>query len=355
MTNNFTLSSEWAEQSAVQIAWPHENTDWESSIEKVEAAFTEIAYHISRKQKLIIISPDISRPKRRCQSLDQGQIIYAEAKTNDTWCRDFGGITLTTSASAKTTLKPEEIQIRRPLICDFTFNGWGEKFPFELDNEVTKTLYSASIFSGGTVYKNCRDFVLEGGSIESDGAGTIMTTSKCLLSPKRNGNLSMEEIEIKLKEYLGAKQVLWLHSGELTGDDTDGHIDTLARFCPGNIICYVKCENPGDEHFLPLKEMESQLATFKNMNGHSYRLIPMPMPDAMFHDGLRLPATYVNFLIINGAVLCPSYNSSKDDEALKILSTIFPEREIVPIDCSEIIKQGGALHCLTMQFPKGAI
>ena len=199
------------------------------------------------------------------------------------------------------------------------------------------------------------DFILEGGAIESDGKGTLLTTSECMLNFNRNF-LSQNETEIHLKYYFGIKRFLWLFNGYLAGDDTDSHIDTLVRFCNENTIAYVKCDDEKDEHFQSLKKMEIELQAFKQVNGKPYNLIALPFPKAIFdEDGQRLPATYANFLIINGAVLVPIYNVPQDESALKILKQVFPERAIIGIDCNALILQHGSLHCVTMQYPIGII
>ena len=232
------------------------------------------------------------------------------------------------------------------------FNGWGMKFAANYDNQITRNLYVSGIF-GDAGHRNCFDFVLEGGSIESDGLGTILTTAECLLSVNRN-NLSEDDMEAKLKDYFGLKQVLWLNHGYLAGDDTDSHVDTLARICDKSTIAYVKCDDPEDEHFEELKKMKKELRKFKTPDDRYYRLIALPMADAMYFEGERLPATYANFLIINGAVLMPTYNSpAKDELAKSQLQRAFPDREIVGIDCRALIKQHGSLHCVTMQYPSG--
>jgi len=194
--------------------------------------------------------------------------------------------------------------------------------------------------------------VLEGGSIESDGQGTIFTTSCCLLAPHRNQPLTKDQIEERLKEYLCAERVLWIDHGQLTGDDTDGHIDTLVRIAPNDTLLYIGCDDPQDEQYEELHLMEEQLRTFRTTDGKPYRLLQLPMPRAIFDECQRLPATYANFLVINGAVLCPTYNQPDlDAEALRIIGEAFPDREIVGIDCRSLIKQHGSLHCCTMQFP----
>ncbi|MBO7108674.1 MAG: agmatine deiminase family protein, partial [Prevotella sp.] len=235
------------------------------------------------------------------------------------------------------------------------FNGWGEKLPAELDNAINRRLYEDGSVKGE--YVNHLDFVLEGGSIESDGKGTIFTTSCCLLAPHRNQPLTKEQIEERLKEYLYADRVLWIDHGQLTGDDTDGHIDTLVRIAPNDTLLYVGCDDPQDEQYEGLRLMEEQLRTFRTIDGKPYTLKKLPMPHPIYdEDGQRLPATYANFFIINGAVLCPTYaQPDLDAEALHIIGEAFPDREIVGIDCHSLIKQHGSLHCCTMQFPIGVL
>jgi len=229
------------------------------------------------------------------------------------------------------------------------------KFAANHDNQITRKLYLSNVFDARTGYINMQPFVLEGGSIESDGQGTLLTTARCLLSQNRNDTFNKDIIEKYLKLIFGLKQILWLHHGYLTGDDTDSHIDTLARFCNPETIAYVHCDNSDDEHFTELNFMYKELQAFRTANGKPYRLIPLPMAEDIFYEGLKLPATYANFLIINGAVLMPCYNSPKDDIAKAALQTAFPEREIIGIDCRILLRQHGSLHCITMQYPKGVV
>ena len=258
--------------------------------------------------------------------------------SNDTWARDHGFITLV----------DDEGHAR---LLDFRFNGWGEKFPADLDNAINRRLYDEGKVEGE--YKDCLDFVLEGGSIESDGKGTIFTTSGCLLAPHRNQPLTKEQIEERLKCELHAERILWIDYGNLVGDDTDGHIDTLVRICPDDTLLYIGAGEPDDEQYEELSLMEEQLKAFRTMEGKPYRLMKLPMPRAIIFEGERLPATYANFLVINGAVLVPTYDQPDlDAEALSIIGKVFPGREIVGIDCRSIIKQHGSLHCCTMQYPK---
>ena len=332
------LPAEWATQDFVQLTWPHADTDWAHMLEEVADCFVNIAREIVKRQQLLIVCVDAKEVETFFSDDELLRISFAEMPTNDTWARDHGGITVFEDGKA--------------VVYDFTFNGWGMKFAANHDNQITRKLYQSGIFEAYG-YRNCMNFVLEGGSIESDGEGTILTTAECLLSDNRNDS-SREVIEQKLKDYFGAEQILWLDHGYLAGDDTDSHVDTLARLCPNNTIAYVKCDDETDEHYEALKKMEEELQSFSTLKtGDSYNLIPLPMADAVYdEDGERLPATYANFLIINGAVLLPVYNSDKDAIAIAQMQKAFPEHEIVPIDCNALIKQHGSLHCVTMQYPR---
>ncbi|MDY6298196.1 MAG: agmatine deiminase family protein, partial [Alloprevotella sp.] len=199
------------------------------------------------------------------------------------------------------------------------------------------------------------DFELEGGSIESDGMGTLLTTAACLHNPNRQ-RPEGADVEQVLREVFGIDHVLWLEHGALAGDDTDSHVDTLARLCPDNKIVYVKCDNPDDEHFEALQRMEAQLQSFRNAEGEAFDLVPVPLPDAIMQDGERLPATYANYLVLNRAILLPVYGQKeKDERARSALQGVFPKYDIVPIDSRVLIRQHGSIHCATMQFPRGIL
>ena len=339
------LPAEWARQSGVQLTWPHEGTDWQPLLREVTECYVSIALEIAERERLIIITPYPERVetllKERLPQRTLQNITLHGIPSNDTWARDHGFITLKTSTGC--------------IFLDFQFNGWGRKFPAELDNKICRRMAELGILKGQ--YEGHLDFVLEGGSIESDGHGTILTTSQCLLAPNRNHPLSQAEIEERLRLYLNAERILWLDYGYLAGDDTDSHIDTLARLCPNETIAYVQCTDNEDEHYEELRRMEQQLQGFRTLDGEPYRLIPLPMAAPVYDsDGQRLPATYANFLIINGAVLIPTYRDPERDEAArKQLQKAFPKHEIVPIDCRVLIEQHGSLHCCTMQFPTGAM
>ena len=333
------LPAEWANQSGVMITWPHENTDWKEILDEVTPCYVAISKEIIKREKLLIVCHNINEVKKELGKVDYSRIIFREIDSNDTWTRDHGPISVFVNDN--------------PFICDFTFNGWGMKFAANFDNQITKKLYHTQSFLPEVGYQNMMHCVLEGGSIESDGAGTLLTTSECLLSENRNEYKDKAEIDDYLKMIFGAKKVLWLNNGYLAGDDTDSHIDTLARFCSTESIIYVRCEDKNDEHFEALALMEEELQSFRTLQGNPYQLIPLPMADAVYDAGERLPATYANFLILNNAVLMPTYNSPQKDEfAKQQLQKAFPGREIVGINCLPLIKQHGSLHCITMQLPE---
>lgn len=324
----YRLPAEWEPQSGVMLTWPHANTDWAPMLSEVRKTYDEMSYEIRRREALLLVG----------------------APSNDTWARDHGFISLTPNPS-HVGEGNNYSQTGENILLDFCFNGWGEKFPADLDNAINRRLYDEGSVKGE--YVDHLDFVLEGGSIESDGKGTIFTTSCCLLAPHRNQPLTREQIEERLKECLYADRVLWIDHGHLTGDDTDGHIDTLVRIAPDDTLLYIGCDDPKDEQYEELRLMEEQLRTFRTTDGKSYRLKRLPLPRPIYDNGERLPATYANFLVINGAVLCPTYaQPDLDAEALRIIGEAFPDREIVGIDCRSLIKQHGSLHCCTMQFPE---
>ncbi len=333
------LPAEWAPQRGVQLTWPHAQTDWAYMLEEVQACFANIAREIARRELLLIVTPEPEQVRQQisgCVNMDN--VRFMPCDTNDTWARDHGPITL---------IDPDG----RPLLFDFKFNGWGLKFAADKDNLITRRTLEAGLLQG--TYVNRLNFALEGGSIESDGRGTLLTTSECLLSPNRNGQMNRAEIEAYLKEQFNLRQVLWLDHGYLAGDDTDSHVDTLARLCPDDTIAYVRCTDTADEHYEALHLMEEQLKTFRTPEGKPYRLLPLPMADAIVEDGERLPATYANFLVMNGAVLYPTYNQpANDTQAAQVLQEAFPGREVVGIDCRALIRQHGSLHCVTMQYPE---
>ncbi|MCL7928861.1 agmatine deiminase family protein [Halomonas llamarensis] len=345
-TTTFRLLPEWHPQDAIQLTWPRPGGDWAPLLSRIEATLERIVLASVRYQRVLISAPDSATQIRLAQTfaaygVAPHLLCLLVAESDDTWARDHGPISVINAQSELCLL-------------DYPFTGWGGKFPATRDNQLTQRLDEANVWACPVA---SRDIVLEGGGIETDGLGTLLTTEACLLNPNRNAELSRGDIEAKLARDLGIERVLWLKNGYLEGDDTDSHIDTLARFCAPDTIAYVRCDNPADPHFSALKAMEAELQAFHQVNGEPYRLIPLPWPEPCYdpEDGHRLPATYANFLIINDAVLVPSYADPADVVALNALAVAFPEHTLIPIDCTSVIRQHGSLHCLTMQLPQGSI
>ena len=365
-----TLPAEWAPQSAIQLTWPHAATDWAPMLSRVTECYLKMAFEMASRQPLLIVTPEPENLRLLLKQRLPGNVLenigIAKAKTDDTWARDHGFITVEDTDGWH--------------LLDFRFNGWGGKFEARNDNAINAALYRQGVLEGH--YDDCLDFELEGGSIESDGAGTILTTAACLLNPNRrqaeshqvylDGRGAKEEgetnrryegdavpqvdkvaVEHILQERLGAQHILWLHHGYLAGDDTDSHIDTLARLCPDDTILYVKCDDRSDEHYIELQAMEKELEALRTATGKPFRLIPLPMAAPCVENGERLPATYANFLIMNTAVLVPTYAQESDAVALRRVAEAFPGRDVVGIDCRPLIVQHGSLHCCTMQYPRG--
>lgn len=338
------LPAEWAPQSGVMLTWPRPECDWGARLPAVETVFAALAAEISRRQVLIVSCLDEAH-RHHVRGLIEGAraemdaVSLYVAPSNDVWVRDHGPITVTSKDGS-------------PLLLDFTFNGWGGKYPADLDNRLTRGLHAQAAF-GDTPIETC-DFVLEGGSIDSDGAGTLLTTRACLLSPGRNAGWSQEDIERYLGQALGVTRTLWLRNGWLAGDDTDSHVDNLARFCSERTIAHATCEDPADEHYEGLADMAAELASLRDAQGRPYGLVPLPLPLAKRDgNGARLPASYANFLIINGAVLVPVYDDPADRIALDRLRAAFPDRDVIAIPALPLIGQYGSLHCATMQLPRG--
>lgn len=344
----FYLPSEWHQQAFTQLTWPHAETDWAPVLADAIDCFCEIARQIAKREPLLIVAqyPNEAKEELLKREISLDNISFVKCETNDTWARDHAFITCIDNKKQKV------------LLNDFQFNGWGLKFASNFDNQINwealphiSKLYEERGIT--SEYINHLDFVFEGGSIESDGEGTLMVTSSCLLADNRNNTLSQEDIEERLKSYFNAKRVIWIEHSWLAGDDTDGHIDTVARFCSQDSIAYVKCYDKEDEHYEELQAMENELLALRTADGKPYRLFPLPLPDACFDDeGNRLPATHANFLIVNGGVLVPTYNQpEKDAEALSQIRKAFPGRIVVGVDCRVLIIQHGSLHCSTMQYP----
>lgn len=338
-TTDRRLPAEWEPQICVLTAWPHKETDWAYMLPEVTECFRNLISKLSEYVPVITVGPRAACAETfEACGFNPEMVTFADIPTNDTWARDFGPLTITENGSLK--------------CIDFKFNAWGLKFAANFDNLITLALESKGLLPG--CRENRLGFVLEGGSIESDGKGTILTTEECLLSPNRNGDMTKTEIESYLNESLGSQRVLWLSHGALAGDDTDSHIDTLARFAPNDTIIYCGPGEADDPNTPELVAMRAEINDLRTADGKPYHLVELPLPDPIYdEDGMQLPATYANFLITNGAVLMPTYRQPrKDTLAAMMLQSVFTDRKIVPIDCLPLIRQHGSLHCVTMQFPK---
>ena len=324
------LIGEFEEQSFTQIIFPHENTDWICCLEEAQTTFQNIIKAIIKYQKCLVVCADIDDVKSRFDKDDN--LFFVEYESDDCWARDTSALCVNNGKRVK--------------LLNFTFNGWGDKFDALKDDAMTKNIEHLYKTKAKKI-----DFILEGGAVESNGIDTILTTSKCMLNKNRNTSLDAIKITQELHRYLGATKILYLNYGYLSGDDTDSHIDTLARFISKDTIMYLKCEDENDEHFLELEMMEKELFIFAAE--HNFKLISLPMSDALYFEEKRLPATYANFLFVNGAVLVPTYGVRQDEDALQIFREIFDDRDIIPIDCRTLIKQHGSLHCVTMNFARG--
>ena len=337
----YRLPAEWEPQDAIQFTWPNEGMDWGEDAIAVQARIKACMALLTEDQSVIVAGQDRDLIHQKLSDLPANRLHIVEVTSNDVWARDHGPITVECEG--------------RPIMLDYQFNGWGAKYAAKLDNQVTRHLWETGLF--GPIERREMSLVLEGGAIESDGEGTIIASTDCLLDGKRNPNEDWQGMLYLLKRQLGAKRILTLPSGQLVGDDTDGHIDTIARFCTPNTIAYVQCNNPKEEHFGFLQSIEKELKHWETLDGEAYSLVPLPLPDPCFHpeDGHRLPATYANFIISNKYVIVPTYQQDKDQLAIDRLTQVFQTRKVVGIDALPVIKQHGSLHCLCMQYPKGVL
>ena len=348
ITPEVTFIPEWAEQDLVLLSWPNADMDWASRLPEIEACYRGIAEAILEWEDLLILAKDTEHVRQFLGDKPRKhQLFLLEMECNDTWCRDYAPLSLHYHEADGTL---------RPLIVDFTFNGWGMKFAADRDNLVSRALYLSRAFTPDVAYVNGLGIVFEGGGIESDGQGTLLTTDSVVVEPNRNAGVDEEVLRTHLMEILGGKRLLSLENGELEGDDTDGHIDTLARFLTPEMIAYVGCDDERDSHYHALRRMREELENFRTLEDKPYQLVELPLPPAIYdEEGERLPATYANFLFVNGALLVPTYGVPSDEVALERLRKALPELAVVGVDSRALIYQHGSLHCATMQFPKGFI
>ena len=340
--SRFRLPAEWEPQAGVIVAWPHEGTDWSPRLARIETAYVGLASAIARFETLIICAANATVRERASRLLEaagvQGaRIRFVQADYDDTWLRDSGPLTLTDGASFR--------------LLDFRFTGWGGKYGAERDDRLIETMIERGLFRPASHQRI--DWALEGGAIESDGNGTILTTWRCL--HQRHPDMERDEMTRLLTDSFDAERVLWLDHGYLEGDDTDAHIDTLARFAPDDAIVFQACADMADPHFDQLARMREELTALRTRDGRPYRLHALPWARAIVDDGRRLAASYANYLVVNGAVLIPAYGDPADAPAAEIIAAAHPGRTVVPIDARPLIWQNGSVHCLTMQVPAGAL
>lgn len=340
--NVLRFPAEWEPQSAVLIAWPHPETDWAERLGEVDETYVALVAALVRFELVLICVADddlqtYAEARLRSARIDLSRVRFITVEYDDTWLRDSGPITLKDGDRFR--------------LLDFRFTGWGGKFAASRDDRLIENLDKAGIFINS--YRQPVDFALEGGAIDTDGAGTLLTTWQCLHA--RHPEISRTELTARLAGWLRQERVLWLEHGYLEGDDTDAHVDTLARFAAPDAIVFQACDDPADAHYAELKAMGEEIAALRTREGRPYRLFPLPWAQPVIDDGRRLAASYANFLIVNGAVLMPAYGDAADPRAQAVLAEAFPGREIVPISCRPLIWQNGSLHCITMQLPDGVV
>lgn len=308
------LPAEWEKQKSIMVVFPTTHTDWQHSIKEIQKSYVDFINAIRKYQLCIVVCSQPEILKEYFSDFDNIEIF--EATTNDTWIRDFGAIDF---------YKNDKIDS-----YNFIFNAWGDKFESNLDDKFNQKFFKNLLHV---------EFVLEGGSIDNNGDSVLLTTSKCIFNPNRNPDLSQEQIVKKIEGLFELKEIIILKNGALMGDDTDSHIDTLARFIDKETIAYAKCYDKNDEHFEELHVME------KELKKTGFNLLPLPLPSAKFYKKDRLPATYLNFVFINGALIVPTYKDKNDDIVLELLKNEIKDKKVIGVDASIFIREHGSLHC----------
>jgi agmatine deiminase len=335
------MPPEWASHRGTWFSWPHKEASWPDKFEPVPGIFAEMVGHLVPGEEVHINVADAEaeqgvRAVLRTDGVPTERVSFHHHPTNDAWCRDHGPIFIQRSIDGRMD----------QAIVDWGYNAWGGKYPpYDLD-DVIPTRIAAElqlpVFHPG--------IVMEGGSLDVNGAGTLLTTESCLLNPNRNPELTRDQIEQFLKDYLGVRHILWLGEG-IVGDDTDGHVDDLSRFTDANTVVTVLEDDPSDENYRPLKENFERLQTMRDQDGRPFRVITLPMPPPLYQGDQRLPASYANFYIGNRVVLLPTYRSPGDEIARQTLQELFPGRTVVSVDCTDLVWGLGAIHCVTQQWP----
>lgn len=336
----YYFPAEFAPHEATWLSWPHKEASWPGKIDTIYAPYSQFVYYLANSEKVRINVQDESMQQFAIQHLQKANVNLANVEfflhpTNDAWCRDHGpAFLINPSASQK------------KVVVDWGYNAWGNKYPpYDLDDVIPTSIahhFNLPVFHPG--------IVMEGGSVEFNGAGTLLTSTACLLNPNRNPHLNQQQIEAFLCAYYGVQQILWVDEG-IIGDDTDGHIDDTVRFVNEHTVLTVVEENTKDENYALLQHNLKQLSQMRLSNGRSLDIIELPMPDPVIYEDQRLPASYANFYIANKYVIVPTFRCSKDDKALEIISSCFPERKVVGIDSTDIIWGLGSFHCLSQQEP----
>jgi agmatine deiminase len=338
----YRMPAEWEPHRGTWLSWPHKQASWPGKFGPIPAIFARMVRHLAEHEEVHInvsgeaMEQDVRRILREFSA--SGQNVYFHYHpTNDAWCRDHGPIFIQRDGGRH----------HEEAIVDWDYNAWGGKYPpFDLDDVIPTRIgreYGIPVFSPG--------MVLEGGSIEVNGRGALLTTEACLLNPNRNPGRDRAEIESALQNYLGVSHILWLGDG-IAGDDTDGHVDDLTRFVDSSTVVTVVEEDPADENYEPLQENLERLQRMTNQSGRPLRVVQLPMPRALYHEEQRLPASYANFYIANGVVLLPGYDPERDEQARLTLQSLFPDREVIPIDCTDLVWGLGAFHCVSQQWPR---
>jgi agmatine deiminase len=336
----YRFPAEFEQHEATWLSWPHKEASWPGKLDAVYPYYAQFVKALAESEKVRINVADKAMKNFALGHLVTAGVNLAQVEfffhpTNDAWCRDHGPAFL---------VNPEADQ--KKVIVDWGYNAWGGKYPpFDLDDVIPTLIgkkFNIPVFHPG--------IVMEGGSVEFNGAGTLLTSTACLLNPNRNPHLNQEQIEEYLRNYYGVDQILWVDEG-VVGDDTDGHIDDTVRFVNENTVLTVVEENPADENYEPLQHNLKQLKAMRLPNGQALNIIELPMPDAVVYDDQRLPASYANFYIANTSVIVPTFRCAKDEKALQIIQSCFPTRKVIGIDSTEIIWGLGSFHCLSQQEP----
>lgn len=331
--------AEWEDCRGILLALPDRHTDWDYMLDDAREQYRRLVKAFTSKgYPCVILTADREEAAKLFSDIDSEKLVLLQIEYNDTWTRDYGPLTV---------LRNDRLRA-----LDFGFNGWGLKFASDKDNLVNLRLSERFVYSSG-VCRNERDFELEGGSVDTDGRGTILTTTRCLCSANRNGGKDKAELNEILRQRLGAEHVLWLDYGALAGDDTDSHIDTLCRMAPGDTILFTGCRDMDDPHFEELLKMRAQLTMFRTPEGNPYNLVELPLPAPIYDEnGERLPASYANYLVTPDTIFMPVYNQPENDTlACHTVKIAFQDHEVVPVECLQLIRQHGSLHCATMQIP----